>query len=198
MKKKVYLLAAMGLLTAMELIICFTPLGSIPIVPGVIVVTLSHIPVIIAGIFFGYWAGAFMGAVFGISSLIVWSTSLAASPVAFVFTPFAPNGNFFSLLICLLPRILLGVIAAGLYKLLSRRLASQLSTGITAAIATFLHSAMVLTGIFLAFRGNAVVGGSYVNFIVAWGGVNALLEIAAAVVLVVPIVFALQKAMKQR
>lgn len=197
MNKKVYLLAAMGLLTALELIVCFTPLGSIPVLPG-IVVTLSHIPVIIGGVMFGWWAGAVLGAVFGISSLIVWSTSLAGSPAAFAFTPFAPNGNFFSLLICLLPRILLGVLAGLLYKALSKKMKSQYSSGITAAAATLFHSALVLSAIFIVFKDNAVVGGSYVNFIVAWGGVNALLEIAAAVIVTVPVVYALQKVTKTR
>jgi uncharacterized membrane protein len=78
------------------------------------------IPVIIAGILLGLWAGALMGFFAGLFSFIVW-TFMPPSIMAFVFTPFASigdvHGNFWSILICFAPRIGVGVVAAGLFVL---------------------------------------------------------------------------------
>jgi hypothetical protein len=41
----------------------------------------------------------------------------------------------------------------------------------------------VLSGIYLAFSANAVVGGNYTTFLVAWGGLNAIIEIVTAAVI---------------
>ena len=48
-----------SILLALEVIMCFTPLGSIPI--GPMVATLAMIPVILTGILLGVGAGAAMG-----------------------------------------------------------------------------------------------------------------------------------------
>jgi uncharacterized membrane protein len=116
-------LVQFSILLAIEAIVCFTPLGSIPLAPPLIVATLGMIPVIIAGILLGLWAGALMGAFAGLFSFIVW-TFMPPSIMAFVFTPFASvgdvHGNFWSLLICFAPRIGVGVVAACLFKLLRR------------------------------------------------------------------------------
>jgi uncharacterized membrane protein len=78
------------------------------------------IPVIIAGILLGLWAGALMGFFAGLFSFIVW-TFMPPSIMAFVFTPFASigdvHGNVWSILICFAPRIGVGVVAAGLFIL---------------------------------------------------------------------------------
>ena len=58
-----------SILLALEVIMCFTPLGSIPI--GPMVATLAMIPVILTGILLGVGAGAAMGffaLLYGLSS----------------------------------------------------------------------------------------------------------------------------------
>ena len=59
-----------SILLALEVIMCFTPLGSIPI--GPMVATLAMIPVILTGILLGVGAGAamgfFAGLLYGLSS----------------------------------------------------------------------------------------------------------------------------------
>ena len=57
---KILFIAQFGILLALEAIVCFTPLGSLPAI-GPIVATLSHIPVIITAIVLGTGAGAAMG-----------------------------------------------------------------------------------------------------------------------------------------
>lgn len=99
---------------ALELVFCFTPLGSIPI--GPIVATLSMVPVIIASLVYGKKVGMLLGMVFAICSFIYWTFILPAYPTAFLFTPFAEaagyKGNFGSLIICFVPRIISGAVPA--------------------------------------------------------------------------------------
>ena len=79
-----------SILLALEVIMCFTPLGSIPI--GPMVATLAMIPVILTGILLGVGAGAAMGFFAGLFSFIVW-TFISPGPTAFVFTPFVSIGD---------------------------------------------------------------------------------------------------------
>ena len=61
-------LTELGVLIALEIIIAFTPLGTIQI--GPVAATLGHIPVIIAAVVLGTAEGAFMGFVFGLLSFL--------------------------------------------------------------------------------------------------------------------------------
>lgn len=181
-REKTLFWVQMSLFTAIELLFCFTALGSLPLGPG-IVATLAHIPALVAALVLGKKAGAFMGAVMGISSLVVWTFMPPNAAVAFAFSPFMPNGNVWSLLICLVPRFLFPIAAAWLYEKLNKRKGRVFSASVAAGAGTLLHSLLVLSGIWLAFHGNAAVGGSYTDFIVAWGGLNAIMEIAVAIVI---------------
>ena len=79
-------LAQFALLLAIEAIVCFTPLGSLPAV-GPIVATLGMVPVIITAVVLGTGAGTLMGAFAGLFSFIVWSFFPPNPLTAFVFTP---------------------------------------------------------------------------------------------------------------
>lgn len=192
MKKNTLFWVQMSLFTAIELLFCFTVLGSLPLGPG-IVATLAHIPALIAALTLGKKAGAFIGLVLGISSVIVWTLMPANPLVAFAFSPFVPNGNVWSLLISVVPRFVFPIFAAWLFETLKKRRGLVLSASVTAGAGTFLHSLLVLSGIFFAFRGNDVVGGSYTTFLVMWGGLNALIEIVLAVIIVAAVVVPLSK-----
>ena len=80
--------------------------------------SLIHIfPVIVAGIVLGVKGGAIIGSVFGICSII--NATINPVPTSFVFTPFysigAVSGNFNSILIAMIPRIMIGVVSALAY-----------------------------------------------------------------------------------
>lgn len=119
--EKTYELVLTALFTAIIVIMAFTPLGYIPLV--VINATIIHIPVILGALFLGPKKGAFLGFVFGFTSLIN-NTFKAATASAFVFSPvLAANiagvpGIFKSLYICFVPRILVGVIPYFIYILI--------------------------------------------------------------------------------
>lgn len=150
---KILFIAQFGILLALEAIVCFTPLGSLPAI-GPIVATLSHIPVIITAIVLGTGAGAAMGFFFGLFSFIVW-TFMPPSPIAFVFTPFYSvgdiGGNFWSLVICFVPRILIGVAAGVCFKRLSKVLDNAFTYIISGVLGSLVNTLLVLGGIYLFF-----------------------------------------------
>lgn len=189
---KILFWVQLSLFTAIELIFCFTFLGSIPITLG-IVATLAHIPAIIAALALGKKAGLFIGAVMGISSLIIWTYTPPNPAVAFAFTPFTPNGNILSLLICIVPRALFPVITALLFDVLKKRIRLIPAAAVSAVTGTIFHSVLVLSSIYFVFRNHPTVGGDYVNFIVAWGGLNALLEFVTAGIISAAVIVPLSK-----
>ncbi|MDR0914894.1 MAG: ECF transporter S component [Oscillospiraceae bacterium] len=148
-------LTQFAILVAIEAIFCFTPLGSLPAI-GPIVATLSAIPVIITALLLGTKAGTAMGACFGLFSFLVW-TFMPPSPVmAFIFTPFYSagelSGNIGSLLICFVPRILIGTVAGLLYNGLKKVIANNLVRMIIAsAVGCFTNTIGVMLGIWLFF-----------------------------------------------
>ena len=153
-REKIIKLTELAMLMAIEIIVCFTPLGTLPAL-GPLSATLSHVPVIITAAILGPGAGAFMGLVFGACSFIYW-TFTAPGLFSFIYTPFYTmgefSGNFGSLLICFVPRILIGVVTGLIIKALGEKIKYK---SVTYTIAGLLGS---LTNTFL------VLGGIYVFF----------------------------------
>lgn len=176
-------IVTLSLLTAIEIIFAFTVLGSIPLGPG-IVATLAHIPPIIAATLLGKKQGFYMGCVFGFLSLIYWSFIGVASPAAFAFTPLAQNGNFWSVVICLVPRMVYPVITALIYEALMKKSNGKksLCASVSASLGTVIHSFLVFLLLYLFFNSNETVGHNFLNVIIAWGGINALMEVIVAAV----------------
>lgn len=140
-------------LVVIEAIFCFTPLGSIPI--GPIVATLAMIPVIIASLTFGKKIGMLMGFIMAIFSFIVWTFIMPANPSAFLFTPFSEfagyKGNFFSIIICFVPRILTGLVPALVMEGVGALPASPKQL-LAAALGSLTNTILVMLFIFLFFR----------------------------------------------
>lgn len=148
-RKKILFLTQFSLLLAIEAIFCFVPiLGSIPV--GPMVATLSMLPVILTAILLGTGAGAAMGAAAGLFSLIVWTFMPTNPVVAFVFTPFDNGGNFWSLVICFLPRILVGVVSGATFRLFLPRL-NAFAYILSGILGSLTNTILVLFGIYFFF-----------------------------------------------
>lgn len=157
-RKKILFLAQFALLLAIELIFCFTPLGSIPIVPGLVVATLAMVPVVITAILLGTGAGAAM-ALSPVCALLVWSF-ITPAPTSFVFTPIhslpgVPHSGW-SLVICFVPRILTGVVAGLCASAFGRSKHKALRSapvayGVSAALGSLTNTFLVLGGVYLFF-----------------------------------------------
>ena len=182
-KKSIFNIIILAIFASIEIIFCFTPLGSIPIGPG-IVATLAHIPVIISAFLLEKKYSLIMGGIMGLCSFIWWSTIGLASPTSFAFTPFSEFGNFYSIIICFIPRLLIPFFTSVTFDFLKRKINISVSAGISAAFSTFLHSVMVLGMIYLFFHKNTnvseLLGKNFLNFIILWAGVNSIIEIITA------------------
>ena len=153
---KTLTLAQFAILLAIEAVFCFTPLGSLPAI-GPIVATLAMIPVVITAILLGTKAGALMGGFAGLFSFLVWTFAPPSPLVAFVFSPFYSlgefSGNVGSVLICFVPRILVGLVAGlawlGLSKAFPKRAFGNYM--LSAALGSLANTFGVLGGIWLFF-----------------------------------------------
>lgn len=167
-------LAQLSLLLALEVILAFTPIGMIQIPP--ISLTIMHIPVIIGGILLGCGSGAFLGGAFGVLSMIR-ATFAAAGPGDIIFNPAASGNPLGSILMAVVPRILLGLVAAGVYQLLASR--TKPTFALVAAIipACLIHSLGVLGCMSLLFDQLPLQG--VFEVIISF---NGLIELGVAVV----------------
>lgn len=112
-----------ALFAALIVIMAFTPfLGFIPL--GFTRATIIHIPVIIGSILLGPVSGGVLGFVFGMTSFL--NATMNPTVTSFVFTPFYSvgdiHGGFGSLVICFVPRILVGIVPYYVYRLLGNLL----------------------------------------------------------------------------
>lgn len=144
-------LTMMALFVAIEIILLVTPFGYLRI--GPLSATLMHVPVIVCACVMSTKFGAFLGLVFGITSVI--NATMAPTITSFAFSPFIEiggfQGGFQSLIVAIVPRILLGVIAGYLYRfLLKKSFSKTKSAAISAGVATCLHTIMVL-GLIILF-----------------------------------------------
>ncbi|HEM6266740.1 TPA: ECF transporter S component [Streptococcus suis] len=150
--------------------------------------TITHIPVIIASIIYGPRIGAQLGGFMGIMSII--RNSIILSPLSYVFSPFVENGNIYSVLIALVPRILIGITPYYIYKLWRNKAGLALA-GLTG---TLTNTVFVLSGIFFFFGG--VFKGDIKAVLAAIVSVNSIAEMVIATILTLAIVPVLQKVKK--
>ena len=111
-----------ALFVAIIIAMAFIPyLGYIPL--GFMNATTIHIPVILGALFLGPKRGAFLGGVFGLTSMIN-NTFINPSITSFVFSPFYSigqvHGSFSSIIVCFVPRIMIGVVAYYVFRIVSR------------------------------------------------------------------------------
>lgn len=112
-RKKTFNMVITALFAAIIILMAFVPyIGYINLV--LIKATLIHVPVIIGSIILGPKKGAFLGFIFGLTSLI--NNTFNPSLLSFAFSPFYNGGNMISLLICFLPRILVGIVPYFVYS----------------------------------------------------------------------------------
>lgn len=133
-------LALAGAFSALIIVLSLTNLGFISFSP-VVSITILQIPVIFCATMAGLPAGLFAGFVMGMMSLI----KAAMSPSG-ILDPFFVNP-----MCSVLPRMLLGLVAWGLWRVLNLipRMPKTLSAAVTGFVATFAHTLMVYGCIFI-------------------------------------------------
>lgn len=175
-----------SMLLAIEVILGVTPLGLIMVPP--VAITIMHIPVIICGVVMGPLMGGLLGGVFGLISMIK-ATTQGLPPIDILFSPVHSGAPVASVVMCMLPRILLGVLAGLVFRLVVKASKkAPLAAGVSAVLCTVLHTLMVLGSLFLFF--DAIPLKSVFGTIIT---LNGGLEIIAAALVAIPVSAALLK-----
>lgn len=145
-------MVSVALMAAIVIVLANTPLGMIQL--PIIKATTVHIPVIIGAILLGPSAGAILGAVFGICSLI--SNTMAPTLLSFAFSPFMSTtgllGAVKALWISVGCRMLIGIAAGWLFILLERLKVHQLiALPIVGFAGSMVNTVAVMGSIYLLF-----------------------------------------------
>ena len=138
-KTDVRKMAIIGVLASISIMLSMTPLGFIPIGPTS--ATIMHIPVIIGAILEGPAVGMIVGFIFGASSLIRNLTMPTITSFALI-----------NPLVSVLPKILIGLVAYYVYKLIMKMSKNAFVSGwITGVIGSLVNTIGVLGMIYILY-----------------------------------------------
>ena len=145
-------MVSVALMGAIIIVLANTPLGMIQL--PIIKATTVHIPVIIGAILLGPSAGAILGAVFGICSLI--SNTMAPTLLSFAFSPFLSTtgipGALKAIWISVGCRILIGVVAGWLWVLFTKiKLNQFIALPIVGFVGSMVNTVTVMGSIYFLF-----------------------------------------------
>lgn len=193
-KAKYFDFVLLALFAAITLVLGLTPLGYIPL--PFIKLTILHIPVILGSVLLGPKHGAALGFLFGLTSLI--SNTILPAITSFTFSPFIPlpgttQGTPVALLICFVPRILVGIVPYFVWRGLSllfrqrdKHIVSLAAAGVAGAMT---NTVLVMGLIYFLFRdayaaAKGIAPDAVSGVIMGIVGFNGVIEAIAAGVIV--------------
>ena len=145
-------MVSVALMAAIVIVLANIPLGMIQL--PIIKATTVHIPVILGAILLGPGAGAILGAVFGIYSLV--SNTMAPTLLSFAFSPFLSTtgipGALKAIWISVGCRILIGVVAGWLWVLFTKiKLNQFIALPIVGFVGSMVNTVTVMGSIYFLF-----------------------------------------------
>ena len=145
-------MVSVALMAAIVIVLANTPLGMIQL--PIIKATTVHIAVILGGILLGPGAGAILGAIFGICSLV--SNTMAPTLLSFAFSPFLSTtgipGALKAIWISVGCRILIGVAAGWLWVLFTKiKLNQFIALPIVGFVGSMVNTVTVMGSIYFLF-----------------------------------------------
>ena len=145
-------MVCVALMAAIVIVLANTPLGMIQL--PIIKATTVHIPVIIGAILLGPSAGAILGFVFGVCSLI--SNTMAPTLLSFAFSPFMSTtgipGAIKAIWVSVGCRMLIGIAAGWLWILLKKvRLNDVVALPIVGFAGSMVNTITVMGSIYFLF-----------------------------------------------
>lgn len=191
MKKKftVRSLVLAAVLSALVVVMTVVPYTGY-ITVGIIEITTLHIITILAGVLLGVSGGAAVGTVWGVSCIV---RCLVAMPQ---FQPF----GFANVFVALIPRTMVGVVSALVFEALRKtRLTRTVSISVAAVAGSLTNTVLVLSAMTFYCRAHGLEGyesaGVYTvlsSIVGTLAGINGIIEIVSAIILVPSIYFALE------
>lgn len=196
MKIKTRDLTITAVLAAICLLLGLTPIGYIQIPP--IAITLMCIPVIVGTITQGLRTGLILGFVFGLTSfLTIFLRPTPFSQFMFNLSPLK------TIILVFVPRMIIPITTWFVYKAIKgeTRIRGNVATGVAAFVGSMTNTILFLGGLYLIFLPEveeiaAAFGAApdtLFGVIAGIGAINGLPEAAVAILLCIPIVYAISK-----
>lgn len=202
-KKDTRWMVSVALMAAIVIVLANTPLGMIQL--PIIKATTVHIPVIIGAVILGPTAGAILGGVFGVCSLV--SNTMAPTLLSFAFSPFLTTtglvGAVKAIWVSIGCRILIGLVAGWLWLLFTKCKTNQtVALVITGFVGSMTNTITVMGSIYLLFA-QQYAQAKEVAITAVWGLImgtvtaSGIPEAIAAAILVLALGKVLLKFMKR-
>ena len=193
-KTKTLMLTQNAVLASIVVLMAFTPIGYLRI--GAVEMTFIMIPVAVGAITLGEKSGAVLGLVFGVSSFI---QCFGMSPFGAALLQINP---IFTLIMCLVPRVLMGYLCGVIYKLLAKA-----KKGIAVIIASFsapvINTILFIASLMILFGKTDFIMGmragteNLMAFLIAFVGLNGVMEIVTTTLIAPPVALAVEKAVRK-
>lgn len=178
-REKINKLCLLAVLTAIICILSFTPLGYIKTFG--LEMTLLVVPVVIGAILVGPTGGAYLGFVFGFTSLLQCVLGMSAFGVELL------NINpFFTIVVCIVPRTLMGFLVGVIYKALKKVfIEKNVFAHIIACVSgALLNTLFFMTALVLFFYNTEFIqnikgdlhASNVLTFVIAFVGLQGLIE----------------------
>ncbi len=187
----------MALLTAIIILLAFTPLGYIKTLG--LEITLIVVPVTVGAVTLGPAVGAVLGGVFGITSFI---QCFGMSPLGVELLAINP---IFTCIVCIVPRLLMGWLTGLVYQGLKKvRAAKNVAVVLANLTGPVLNTVLFMGTLVLLFYRTEYIQGiveargvsNALAFVVVFVGINGVVEALACFVAGSAISKALQAALK--
>lgn len=182
----------LAMLCAILLLMSFTPLGYLNI--GPLAISLNMIPVAIGAVALGPVSGAFLGAVFGITSCLQCIGIGGTSAMGVALFGISP---ILTIIQRFVTRVLAGWLTGMAYSGL-RKLNHNFAVFATGFCAALFNTVLFMIALVLLFSQtdymqNLIAGRNIIVFVCSFVGVNAIIEMIAATVTVGAVCKALEK-----
>lgn len=145
-RKKTLSLVRLSIFVAIIIIMAFTPLGYLKV--GFISITFLTLPVSVGAIIGGVGYGAILGAVFGLTSFIQCFGMDAFGTMLMGINP------FFTFIMCMVPRIAMGILVALIFKALQKADKKQFLSHSIANLSGALLNTVFFIGFLVLFFGS--------------------------------------------
>ncbi len=175
-------LVQLGILSAIIIVMSFTPLGFLKI--GLIEATLIPIPVAIGAILLGKKGGAILGGVFGLMSF-----SLCFG-ISWFGTQLMSINPFYNAILCFVPRILAGFLAGLIFEYLGKKDKTKIISYALSSFSVAFINTLIFVPMFVLMYRNTDFFNKELNadglgmmaFMIAFVGINGLVEWSASLV----------------
>ena len=187
-------LVVLSLMTAILLIMAYTPLGYLNI--GPLAITFNVIPVAVSAIVLGPAGGAFAGAVFGMTSFLQCIGIGGTSAMGAILFDISPVLSFIQRVV---PRVLDGFLLGYVFRCTRKASNVSLACMVTGFCSAFFNTVFFMTLLVVLF-GNTeymqgLIGGkNVILFICGFVGINAVCEMITSTIITGAVGQALYKA----